>query len=179
VDGQSLFELGEATHAVVELYEPIAEEQGVHLAVDIDGPLYVRGNRELIAQTIANLIDNALKYGALNESVASAVRPEVMVGARRLDDAAELTVVDRGPGIPPSDRERVLGRFVRLEGSRSRPGSGLGLSLAAAVARMHGGRVELEDNHPGLRVRVILPAERAPPALPAPTLGGVDETIAG
>ncbi len=73
----------------------------------------------------------------------------------------------------------MLGRFVRLEGSRSRPGSGLGLSLAAAVARMHGGRVELEDNEPGLRVRVILPAEPAPPALPVPALGGVDEPISG
>jgi len=179
VDGQSTFELGEAARAVVELYEPIAEEQDVRLTVHIAGPLYVRGNRELIGQTIANLIDNALKYGALGESVTGAVKPEVVVRAGLFGDAVELTVDDRGPGIPTPDRERVLARFVRLEGSRSRPGSGLGLSLAAAVARMHGGSVELEDNHPGLRVRVILPAEPAPPALPAPTLGGVDETIAG
>ena len=79
-----------------------------------------------------------------------------------------LTVADRGPGIEPVDRVRVLDRFVRLEGSRSRPGSGLGLSLAAAVARMHGGTVELEDNQPGLRVRLTLPAAEDRPRSQAP-----------
>ena len=163
VDGQTAFDLGEAAEAVAELYEPLAEEQGLALNVDVDGPLYVRGNRELIGQTFANLVDNALKYGALSDGDAAGVEPEIVVSARRRGDWVELTVADRGPGIAPEDRERVLGRFVRLEGSRSRPGSGLGLSLAAAVARMHGGRVQLEDNEPGLRVRVILPAEPAPP----------------
>ncbi len=177
VDGQTAFDLGEAAEAVAELYEPLAEEQGLALNVDVDGPLYVRGNRELIGQTLANLVDNALKYGALSDGDAAGVEPEIVVSARRRGDWVELTVADRGPGIAPEDRERVLGRFVRLEGSRSRPGSGLGLSLAAAVARMHGGRVQLEDNEPGLRVRVILPAEPAPPALPVPALGGVDEPI--
>ena len=101
------------------------------------------------------------------------------MAARRVGNTVELTIADRGPGVSPRDRERVLGRFVRLEGSRSRPGSGLGLSLAAAVARMHGGRVELEDNRPGLRVRVILPAEAAPLALPGPVQTAVNEPIAG
>ncbi len=177
VDGQSAFELGEAARSVAELYEPIAEEEGVALSVDIASPIYVRGNRELIGQTIANLVDNALKYGARSASDASRVKPEIVIGARRSGDAVALTIADRGPGIPPEDRQRVLGRFVRLEGSRSRPGSGLGLSLAAAVARMHGGSVDLEDNGPGLRVRVILPAEPAPPTLPA--LGDAREPIAG
>jgi signal transduction histidine kinase len=176
VEGLSSFELGEAARAVAELYEPIAEEEGVALTVSVSGPLYVRGNRELIGQTIANLIDNALKYGAHTED---AVKPEIVVTARRLGDSVELTVADRGPGVSPRDRERVLGRFVRLEGSRSRPGSGLGLSLAAAVARMHGGRVELEDNRPGLRVRVILPAEAAPLLLSGPAQTVVNEPIAG
>ncbi len=176
VEGQSSFELGEAARAVAELYEPIAEEEGVALTVSVDGPLHVRGNRELIGQTIANLIDNALKYGAHTEG---AVKPEIVVAARRLGDAVELIVADRGPGVSPRDRERVLGRFVRLEGSRSRPGSGLGLSLADAVARMHRGRVELEDNRPGLRVRLILPAEAGPLSLPGPAQAVVNEPIAG
>jgi signal transduction histidine kinase len=179
VDGQTSFDLGEAARTVAELYEPVAEEEGLALTVDVDGPLYVRGNRELIGQTIANLVDNALKYGALSNCGDDGVKPEIVVAVGRKGDWVELTVADRGPGIALEDRERVLARFVRLEGSRSRPGSGLGLSLAAAVARMHGGRVELDDNRPGLLVRVILPAEPAPPALPAPALGSVDEPIPG
>src|SRR6202035_4410428 len=86
----------------------------------------------------------------------------------RVSESVVLTIADQGPGIEAADRARVLDRFVRLEGSRSRPGSGLGLSLAAAVARMHGGAVELEDNQPGLRVRLTLPAADARPQLLAP-----------
>ena len=123
VDGQSSFDLGEAARGVAELYEPIAEEEGVALIVSVDGPLHVRGNRELIGQTIANLVDNALKYGAQTEGADAAVKPEIVVAARRLGGDVELTVADRGPGIAARDMERVLGRFVRLEGSRSRPGS--------------------------------------------------------
>ena len=92
----------------------------------------------------------------------------MIIAARRSGDSVLLTIADRGPGIALPDRTRVLDRFVRLEGSRSRPGSGLGLSLAAAVARMHGGSVELEDNEPGLRVRVTLPAADEPPRALAP-----------
>jgi signal transduction histidine kinase len=178
-EGQQSFDVGEAARSVAELYEPIAEEEGVALIVDVDGRLMVRGNRELVSQTIANLIDNALKYGAPGEGAADARKPNVVVSARRAGAWVFLTVADRGPGIAQEDRGRVLGRFVRLEGSRSRPGSGLGLSLAAAVARMHGGTVELEDNRPGLRVRVTLPAEQAPQLLPSPALGGVDEPVSG
>ncbi len=91
----------------------------------------------------------------------------MVITAERAGRFIVLTIADRGPGIAPADRTRVLGRFVRLEGSRSRPGSGLGLSLAAAVARMHGGSVELDDNEPGLRVRLTLPAADEP-LLPPP-----------
>ena len=158
-------DIGEAARSVAELYEPIAEEEGVALTVRADDGLRVRGNRELIGQAIANLVDNALKYGAPQKGDAAA-KPDVAITARRAGESVVLTVADRGPGIALEDRARVLDRFVRLEGSRSRPGSGLGLSLAAAVARMHGGTVELEDNLPGLRVRLTLPAaDEAPKAL--------------
>lgn len=169
VEPLQLFDVGEAARGVAELYDPIADEEGVALTVHTEGALMVRGNRELIGQAIANLVDNALKYAAPNKgSVCGDARPDVVIAARRSGDSVLLTIADRGPGIALPDRARVLDRFVRLEGSRSRPGSGLGLSLAAAVARMHGGSVELEDNGPGLRVRVTLPAADGPPQSPAP-----------
>jgi signal transduction histidine kinase len=152
-------DIGEAASSVAELYEPIAEDAGVALTVHAEDGLHVRGNRELIGQAIANLVDNALKYGATPKGAGAAeAKPDVVITARRVGGSVVLSVADRGPGIEAADRARVLDRFVRLEGSRSRPGSGLGLSLAAAVARMHGGTVELEDNQPGLRVRFTLPA---------------------
>jgi signal transduction histidine kinase len=164
-----LFDVGEAARTVAELYEPLAEEEGVALTVRVQGPLTVRGNRELVGQAIANLVDNALKYGAPNrESGDEEAKPDVVMTAERNGGSVILTIADRGSGIAPADRTRVLDRFVRLEGSRSRPGSGLGLSLAAAVARMHGGSVALEDNEPGLRVRLTLPAADAPALPPAP-----------
>jgi signal transduction histidine kinase len=110
----------------------------------------------LLGQAIANLIDNAIKYGTPDDTGA---KPEVSVTAEAKGNMAEIIVTDRGPGVPTEDRERVLGRFVRLEASRSAPGSGLGLSLVAAVARLHGGTLKLEDNHPGLRVVLSVPLE--------------------
>ncbi len=179
VETQNSFDAGEAARAVAELYEPIAEEEGGQLRVEAEGPLVVRGNRELVSQAIANLVDNALKYAAPKEAdAAELANPDVVISARREGEWVTLAVADRGPGIAPEDRARVLNRFVRLEGSRSRPGSGLGLSLAAAVARMHGGAVELDDNRPGLIVRLRLPADPAP-RLPAPANGGVVERVAG
>ena len=161
---QSL-DMGETASSVAELYEPIADEEGMTLTVHAEEGLKVRGNRELIGQAIANLVDNAIKYGSPNKGAAAdaETRPDVVVAAERIGGSVVLTVADRGPGIGAADRARVLDRFVRLEGSRSRPGYGLGLSLATAVARMHGGTVELEDNHPGLRVRFTLPATDEPP----------------
>jgi signal transduction histidine kinase len=139
---------------VAELYEPVAEERGLELRTEAEAPVYIHADRQLIGQAIANLIDNAIKYGT--ESGASA-KPEVTVSARANGKTAEIVVTDRGPGVPHGDRERVLDRFVRLEASRSEPGSGLGLSLVAAVARLHGGSLRLEDNEPGLRVILALP----------------------
>jgi signal transduction histidine kinase len=149
-------DVAEVVRDVAELYEPAAETTGGELKAEVDGPLPVKGNRELIGQALANLIDNALKYGRRGDESA---RAEVAVSARREGDKVAIAVSDRGPGIAAKDRERVLERFVRLEESRSAPGSGLGLSLVAAVARLHGGAISLSDNRPhGLTVTIRLPA---------------------
>jgi signal transduction histidine kinase len=147
------FDAAEIARDVAELYEPVAEEAGITLAVAAETPLPVRGSRELVSQALANLIDNAIKHGGETEG------SEVTVATRKLGERIELTVGDRGPGIPEADRLRVLERFVRLEVSRSRPGAGLGLSLAQAVARLHGGELRLEDNLPGLKVTLAIPAQ--------------------
>jgi signal transduction histidine kinase len=148
------FDVAEAAHSVAELYEPIADEGGAKIGVDAVSPLPMRGNRELISQALANLIDNALKHGAAGGPGEAA---EITIAAARGEGGIVLTVSDRGEGIEPSERLRVLERFVRLESSRSRPGSGLGLSLVAAVVKLHGGTIRLEDNEPGLRAILELP----------------------
>ncbi len=145
------FDAAETAESVAELYEPLAEEKGIALRVDAAGPLNIHGSRELIGQALANLLDNALKYGA------SGSPPEILLSARIERDRLLLTVADRGPGIAEQDRARVTERFVRLEQSRSMPGAGLGLSLASAVAQLHGGTLILEDNAPGLRVTLAIP----------------------
>lgn len=150
-EGMAPLDLGEIARGVAELYEPVAEEAGIALEV-VATPVRVTGNRELLGQVMANLLDNALKYGAPEGGER---RVSVTVAADGGD--AVITVADRGPGIADGDRGRVLDRFVRLETSRSRPGSGLGLSLAAAVARLHGGGLSLDDNRPGLKVALRLP----------------------
>jgi signal transduction histidine kinase len=145
---------------VAELYEPVAEERGLDLKAETAPAIYIRADRQLLGQAIANLIDNAIKYGAPEANGgANGSQPEVVVSARAKNGTAEIVVTDRGPGVPPTERERVLGRFVRLEASRSEPGSGLGLSLVAAVARLHGGSLRLEDNEPGLRIVLALPVD--------------------
>jgi signal transduction histidine kinase len=154
-DDMGEFNVAEVARDVAELYEPFAEEQGVTLSVDADGDLLLRGNRELVGQALANLVDNAFKYGV----TAGAPSCAIQIAARRTSVGVELEVSDRGPGIAETDRQRVRDRFVRLEGSRSRPGSGLGLSLAVAVAHLHGGELRMEDNAPGLRVILAMPAD--------------------
>jgi signal transduction histidine kinase len=144
---------------VAELYEPVAEERGIDLKSDAGAPIVIHGDRQLLGQAIANLIDNALKYGTPIAAGGNGRAPEVEVRAQAGEGMARIIVADRGPGVPAPERDRVLGRFVRLEASRSEPGSGLGLSLVAAVARLHGGSLRLEDNEPGLRVVLELPTE--------------------
>jgi signal transduction histidine kinase len=151
-------EIGPVVHDVAELYEPAAEENGVELTVDVPQPIRLCGNRELLGQALANLVDNALKYAVPPATENEAARVEI--SAVRTDQHLCLSVADNGPGIPAADRERVLERFVRLEESRSAPGSGLGLSLVAAVANLHHGTIEIEDNKPGLTVTLRLPLNR-------------------
>lgn len=141
----------EILREIVELYEPSAEEAGAQIAVEAEPGLTILANRELIGQALANLLDNALKYGLRDD--ARSLRASV----RRVGTRVELMIADRGPGIAVGDRGRVTDRFVRLEGARSRPGSGLGLSMAQAIVKLHGGDVRIEDNEPGLRVVLSLP----------------------
>ncbi|MGA3306372.1 MAG: sensor histidine kinase, partial [Stellaceae bacterium] len=119
-------------------------------------PVRVRGDRHLLSQAIANLLDNALKYTPAGR-VALSVRGE--------NGNARVEIADSGPGIPADRREAVFDRFVRLEGSRSTPGNGLGLSLVRAVARLHDGTATLEDNDPGLTAVLTLPLAPEAPAL--------------
>jgi signal transduction histidine kinase len=150
------FDAAEIARDVAELYEPLADEKGRVLAVDAPAPVLMRGNRELVSQALANLVDNSIKYGGEHGPIDG--RPaEIVVRASNEGDRILLSVGDQGPGIPQADRGRVIERFVRLEQSRSEPGSGLGLSLASAVAQLHGGQLRLEDNAPGLRAVLTLP----------------------
>jgi signal transduction histidine kinase len=161
-DNMTEFDAAEIARDVGELYEPVAEEKGIALKVEAPVAAPVRGNRELVSQALANLIDNAIKYAGPNGKALNGVSSEIVVRAGNDGERIALSVADRGPGIAEADRGRVVERFVRLEQSRSEPGSGLGLSLAAAVARLHGGELKLEDNQPGLRSVIALP--RAGPA---------------
>ena len=146
--GGEPLDLGEIARAVVELYEPVAEQKGFALRLDGEAATMIRGDRHLLSQAIANLIDNALKYGGGNIAIA----------VSQQNGHAAIEVADCGPGIAEADRDAVFDRFVRLEPSRSTPGNGLGLSLVRAVARLHDGTVTLGDNHPGLRVRIEFPS---------------------
>jgi signal transduction histidine kinase len=161
------FDAAESVRGIAELYEALAEEAGVPLEVTVEDNLPVHGSRELLGQAMANLLDNALKYGA--PTLPGDARP-VIVMARREGADVVIVIADRGPGIPEAERGRVLERFVRLESARSRPGFGLGLSLAAAVARLHGGALRLDDNGPGLRAVIQIPLRStAPRGLNAPS----------
>ncbi|MGE0564691.1 MAG: sensor histidine kinase [Pseudolabrys sp.] len=158
-DNLTEFDAAEIARGVGELYEPLAEEKGLHLKVEADGPAQMRGNRELVTQALANLVDNAIKYGRTEGPAngANGAVADIVVQAAGEGERILLSVADHGPGIPEGDRGRVTDRFVRLEQSRSEPGSGLGLSLVAAVARLHGGELTFADNAPGLKSVIALP----------------------
>jgi hypothetical protein len=156
-DDMTEFDAAEIARDVAELYDPLADQKGLALKIEAPKPALVTANRELVSQALANLVDNAIKYARPAPDPVNGIRPEILVGAQGEGDQILLTVADNGPGIPPCDRGRVVERFVRLEQSRSEPGSGLGLSLAAAVAHLHAGELRLEDNAPGLKAVIALP----------------------
>jgi len=156
-DNMAEFDAAEIARDVGELYEPLAEEKGIALKIEADQAAPVKGNRELVSQALANLIDNAIKYAGPDHPGINGEAAQIVVRALNDGERIFLSVDDSGPGIPAEDRARVTERFVRLEQSRSKPGSGLGLSLAAAVARLHGGELKFEDNQPGLKSIIALP----------------------
>jgi signal transduction histidine kinase len=132
---------------MAELFAPTFEDQGQTLTAPTGAagePLTVKGHEVLLRQAIGNLLHNAARYAGRGARVALDV-------ARQMDGTVQLVVADDGPGVPESQRGRVQERFVRLDDARSTPGSGLGLAIAAACAKLHDGRLLLEDNHPGLR----------------------------
>jgi signal transduction histidine kinase len=140
---------------VVELYDATAEAEGITLTGDIKGRPIALADRNLLASALANLVDNALKYAGTGSTV------QVRVVEER--DTVSIIVQDDGPGIPPTERARVIDRFYRLDESRSLPGNGLGLSIVTAIASLHSGELDLADASPGLIARVILPRAEAPP----------------
>jgi signal transduction histidine kinase len=152
-----LFDPADLAANIAELYEPLCEDKGIDFDAEFSKDLQARGNREFLAQALANILDNAVKYTPAGGAIMLRVR-------RRSSGEIEFSVTDTGPGVPEADRERVVQRFVRLENSRNEPGAGLGLSLVAAVAEAHGGRLELAEGPgkvgemgPGLRVALVLP----------------------
>jgi signal transduction histidine kinase len=142
--------LAEVAGEVVELYDAAAEQDATRLGLAGVGDVAVTGDRDLLFDAIANLVDNAIKHGRAGG--------RVMVTCERREGRATISVADDGPGIPADQRDHVFKRFYRLEQSRYTPGNGLGLSLVAAVARLHGAQIELQDRAPGLEVRLAFPA---------------------
>jgi signal transduction histidine kinase len=150
-------DVSELAAGIAELYEPLCEDKGLDFGAELGRGLIVRGDGAFLAQALANLLDNAVKYTPAGGAVMLRTR-------RRGSGEIEITVTDTGPGVPDEDRDRVVERFVRLEQSRSAPGAGLGLSLVAAVASAHAGRLELDEGPgkiggmgPGLRAALVFP----------------------
>ena len=152
-----------------ELYKALADEKLIDLSYDAPGAIEMRGDRNLLFQAITNLLDNAIKYTPTAGKVSIRLRCD--------PTHAVLSVMDSGPGIPADQREQVLQRFYRLDESRSEPGAGLGLSLVQAVMHRHGARLELDNNSPGLLVKIMFPLHEEQRARqPSPDLSGADHT---
>jgi hypothetical protein len=142
-------DMAEVAAAAVDFYQPAAELRGSVVSLQTEGSAVIRGDPVMLAQALGNLIDNAVKYTPAGGTITVAV-------LRGIDGRVEIAVADSGPGIPQAERAKAVERFYRGDASRGTPGVGLGLSLVDAVARLHGSELRLEDNHPGLRARIIL-----------------------
>lgn len=154
-EAMARIDLRDVVEGIAELYAPLAEEKGLTFEAPPSGETMIAGNKRLVAQALANLVDNAIKY-----------TPEggkIRVSIENTPSGVALTVSDSGIGIPAEDRARVLDRFVRLEASRHSPGTGLGLSLVVAVAKLHDARLDLADNGPGLKATLTFPHDTSPP----------------
>jgi signal transduction histidine kinase len=153
-------DLSQIVGDVAELYQAAAEDKHIRLSCQIAEHAHVFGDRELLAQALTNILDNAIKYTPAGGRIS--------LRLSKGGDTVSVSVADSGPGVPAADRERVLARFARLDEARSKPGNGLGLALVRAVAEQHDGKLTLDDNAPGLIVFLELPAR--PIATPAPTV---------
>ena len=145
-----VIDLDQVAGEVAELFDAAAEEKGGHVKFESTGRVPVLGDRDLLFDAFSNLVDNAIRHGGAGD---------VQVTVRNDDGRPTLSVADHGPGIPPEERKHVLKRFYRIERSRSNPGSGLGLSLVAVVARLHRAELEMGDNDPGLKIQLRFPAD--------------------
>jgi signal transduction histidine kinase len=142
-------DINELVRDVMELYEPLAEEKGLRLSAELAARPVFTGDRDLLFQAIANLLDNAIKYTPAHGEIRCSLLPD--------DGGARLLLSDNGPGIPADQRDKVFQRFFRLEQSRTTPGNGLGMSLVQAVMQLHHLTIELQDNRPGLKVIIRFP----------------------
>ncbi len=140
---------GELLREMAELYEAVAEERGIALTIDIPTQMSLFGDRDMLQQAVANLLDNALKF--------SPEGGRISIRAWQQGNFEHIEICDSGPGMPAADRERATERFFRGETARSTPGSGLGLALVQAVAHLHGGEILLGDAEPGLKATLVLP----------------------
>jgi signal transduction histidine kinase len=139
--------LGDLTEELVELYQPVAEESNINFTSSITSNPEITANRHLVAQALTNLLDNAIKYSGTGSTITINVSDSA--------EGASLSVADSGPGIPQSERDRVLQQFVRLETERHTVGNGLGLSLVKAICQFHGAKLTLSDNSPGLVASIL------------------------
>lgn len=149
-------DLTQLARTVIEAFGPSAEDAGIDLHLEASGPAYIEGDPELLTQMLVNLVENGLRHAGSGAAVA--------VRSVQADHGLAISVIDNGPGVPSVERARLFDRFYRLEASRSTPGSGLGLALVAAVARLHGAEASLHDASPGLEARVTFPTIRRPGA---------------